>query len=152
MGFQLFGNAEAIEDAVVRGDVGSPIRDRQPTEVIPRLDLCAAGPELFACEPVERVERGLAGIGNAPRGAGAEAAAVARTAGLVPGCVLHDLRSVFAGSVGEYDAVCDHHFIREIHVAREPGGYELPLAAALLELEGRDAAARRARMLDRRLE
>src|SRR5262245_56973512 len=53
------GRAETVEDAVERADINAAVGDGQSAEVIPRLDLIPARPELVAGDGVERVEHGV---------------------------------------------------------------------------------------------
>src|SRR5262245_16729319 len=145
-------NPEAIHDAVEDRDVGAAVRDGQSAEVVPRLDRVAARPELLAGLPVEGVQGGAARARDAAHRARAQSATVDGALRRVPGLVGNRLRRILAGRVREDDAVGDDRLVGEIHVARQPRRRELPAARARLQLERGDAAARRPRVLDRRLE
>src|SRR4029079_3578361 len=135
-------DAKGIERSVPCADVRASVRDGHATEVVPGGDRVAAVPEFLAVMTVSAVEHRLARVWNAPRGPTRKRTAVARPTGLIPGRVLNDLRAVNTAGVGEDDAVCDHRFLAEIHVTRQPRRRELPLALDLFELERGDTTVR----------
>src|SRR3954468_25037776 len=63
-----FLDPEAVQVAVEGGDIDAAVCDRQTAPVIPRLDLDAARPQLFARPRVERVEDRLGRSRDTARG------------------------------------------------------------------------------------
>src|SRR3982750_406082 len=90
-------HAEAVHVAVERAEVGAAVGNGQSTEVVPRGDLRAAGPEFLAGLSVQGDQLGAPRSWNAAFRTAREAAAHRARARLVPRGVLDGLGRILTG-------------------------------------------------------
>src|SRR5262245_15044091 len=110
------GRAEAVQHPVIGADVNAAVGDRQAAEMVPRLDLIAARPQLFTGLAVEGVEHGVRGPLN-------PSLAATDVSGFGP-----PLRRALTAAVRIDHAVCDHGRIGHVHVTRNPRGNQRRLS------------------------